>query len=334
MATNPAFTDADVTKGTNQDLVRTEPAKYKMERIEGKGMGVIATSFINRGELIMANTPSLMIDYGAFDDLEKEEYLALQAKAVDALPEGHREMFMRLSTHDEEGDFSYLELVERVVNTNAFDIDPDQGDEEQEHGFYVVFPEIARMNHDCRPNADYYYDEGRLTQWIHAVRDISPGEEVTVSYINPAQSQARREARLHRTWGFRCSCPACTGSEASRAASDERVRQAEELVGELKDYGVGSRATPEMAELVVSLYEQERLWGVLYEAYAYAAIEWNGVGEPWTATRYARLAVEYGIYSVGEGDVDVGEMDALATDPWKHWSWMLRTRKRMGWGRV
>lgn len=28
----------------------------------------------------------------------------------------------------------------------------------------------------------------------------------------------------------------------------------------------------------------------------------------------------------------MAEMDELATDPWSHWSWMFRTRRRMGWG--
>jgi hypothetical protein len=116
------------------------------------------------------------------------------------------------------------------------------------------------------------------------------------------------------------------------ASSDDRLDQIAELGPELRKYRSDSRATPQMAELLISLYEQEGLWGMMYEAYKYAAIEYNGVGEPWTATKYARLAIEYGIYSVGEKDEDVADMDELATDPWNHWSWMFRTKKRMGWG--
>lgn len=89
-----------------------------------------------------------------------------------------------------------------------------------------------------------------------------------------------------------------------------------------------------MVELYLSLYEQERLDGSIYEAYAFAAIEWNGVGEPWHAVRYARLAIEYGLAAVGPKDTDVIEMKKLAEDPWGHWSWMLRTSKRMSWGRM
>lgn len=83
-----------------------------------------------------------------------------------------------------------------------------------------------------------------------------------------------------------------------------------------------------MAELMISLYEQERLHGPIMEAYALAAIEYNGVGEPWTAQKYARLAVESGLLYGGPADTDVKEMEKLLKDPSAHWSWMLRENKR------
>ncbi|KAJ9142039.1 SET domain-containing protein [Coniochaeta hoffmannii] len=328
----PAFTDPSLTKGTNQDITRTKPAKYKVERIEGKGMGVIATGFIDRGELIMANTASLMFDYATYEYLEREEYLQIQAEAVDSLPEAHRRLVLGLSTHDEAANLSYVDLVDKITSTNAFDIDPADGDPDAHHSFYVIFPEIARMNHDCRAAADYYFDLDSLTQYIHAVRPIYPGEEITVSYIDPTMRQADRVRKLRNNWGFACACAACTASAPVVAASDDRLAQIAELAPEFGKIRSESRATPQMAELVVSLYEQERLWGMMDEAYRNAAVEWNGVGEPWTATKYARLAVEYGIYTSGEKDRDVADMEELAADPWSHWSWMFRTRRRMGWG--
>lgn len=88
-----------------------------------------------------------------------------------------------------------------------------------------------------------------------------------------------------------------------------------------------------MAELVVSLYDQERMWGPIAEAYALAAIEYNGVGDAWTAMRFARKAVEAGLLYGGPGDEDVRVMQELLRDPWGHWSWMLRATKRMFRGR-
>ncbi|KAK4232036.1 hypothetical protein QBC38DRAFT_143525 [Podospora fimiseda] len=332
LAKYPAFTNPELVKNVNQDLKRTIPAKYDMKEFPGKGMGLVATEHIKRGDLIMANTASLIIDYRAFEELTKEEYTQLQAAGVDYLPKAHRDAVLALSTHD-GADRTHIERVDKIAATNSFDIDPDEDDEIQDHGFYVLFPEIARMNHDCRPNADYFFDHDTLAQYIHAIRDIFPGEEITLSYINPVMKRKARVDKLQRIWGFQCGCRSCTQDKVRVEASDLRIRRIKELSNELQDWEPQSRANPAMAELMISLYEQEKLWGSLYEAYVFAAIEYNGVGDPWTATKYAGLAVEWGIPVVGPKDEDMVEMAKLAEDPWGHWSWLKRSKVRGGWGK-
>jgi hypothetical protein len=113
-------------------------------------------------------------------------------------------------------------------------------------------------------------------------------------------------------------------------ASDERIEHMSDLRDELDDYSSDSDATPGMADLMVSLYEQERLYGPISEAYTFAAIEYNGVGDLWTSQKYARLAVEAGLLYGGPADKDVKQMQQLLKDPVKHWSWMLRLNQRMG----
>lgn len=327
LARKPAFTDGRATEGMNLD----PGPKYKVVPMEGKGMGIVATRLINRGELIMASTASLMIDYGAFDDLDRDEYMQLQEEAAALLPWQHRDQLFNLSTHDEASTLAGPELVDKVISTNAFDIYPPGDDDDpdpDQSAFYTVFPEVARLNHDCRANADYRFDHAALAQLVHAVRPILPGEEITISYIDPLIGRARRAKRLRSTWGFECGCAACRASGAAAAASDARVAQLGELARELDDYGPGSRATPQMAELYASLLEMEGLWGMVYWGYWFAAIEWNGVGEPWVASKWAHMAVEYGIYSAGPRDRKVVDMVELAEDPWAHWSWMSRTTAR------
>lgn len=186
-----------------------------------------------------------------------------------------------------------------------------------------------RLNHDCRPNSHYYFDPYTFTQHVHALRTIHPGEELTISYINPAQDRTARQDGLHESWGFHCSCSLCTQPLPQTSASDARIEQIAELRVDLEDYSPESEACPAMAELLVSLYEQERMWGPIAEAYALAAIEYNGVGDVWMAQRYARLAVEAGLLYGGPHDEDVRVMQELLRDPWAHWSWMLRATKRM-----
>ncbi|KAK1756153.1 hypothetical protein QBC47DRAFT_299226 [Echria macrotheca] len=332
LTTYSAFTDPGFVSGVNQDLVRTIPAVYDVHEFPGKGMGLVANQFIRRGELIMANTASLMIDYRVFHELKKEEYKELQLHAVNYLPDPHRKAFMNLSTHGQT--FSTLvDTVEKIAETNAFDIDPDADDEEQNYGFFVVFPEIARFNHDCRPNADYYFEHRSLTQYIHATRDIQPGEELTLSYINTVMTRNERLRKLNHNWGFQCACSACTQEKARADVSDMRIRRIKDLRPKMRNWKAGSVATPQMAELLISLYEQERLWGSMYNAYSFAAYEYNAVGDPWTAIKYAMLAIEWGIPMVGATSSEVTDMEKLVEDPWGHWSWMHRVKKRSGWAR-
>ncbi|KAK4151243.1 hypothetical protein C8A00DRAFT_17328, partial [Chaetomidium leptoderma] len=333
LATTPPLTDPDVVKGINQDLNRTIRARYEMREIPGKGMGLIATEHIMRGDPIMANTASLMIDYRAFNELSRPEYTGLQAHAVANLDRAHQTILLNLSSHDPAAaqTLPLTDLIDKIAATNGFDIDPSDDDPDQHNSYFVLFPEIARMNHDCRPNAEYLFDHATLSQSIHAARDISPGEELTLSYINPLMTRAQRMAKLKKNWGFDCSCPSCSVENKSRAEeSDARIRQIGMIKGEMGDWGGGSRASPEMAELLVALYEMERLWGSLYEAYTLAALEYNAVGDAWTAVKYGRMGVEWAIPMVGEGDDDVTELRALVEDPWGHWSWERRVSGQEG----
>ncbi|KAF6807289.1 hypothetical protein CSOJ01_08258 [Colletotrichum sojae] len=324
------FTRPESLVGTNQPL-----PKFQVAAVPGKEFGLVATHRIARGEVIIKETASLLIDYAAFSNVPPEEMKKLQAHAVDYLKFNHRSQWLNMSSHGYRGD--HLSMVDKILVTNSFDVEMD--DAKRDDDFYAVFvntnlpsPPASRMNHDCRPNVDYWFDPRTLTQRTTAIRDIMPGEELTLSYIDPMQSRAARRERLHSTWGFHCSCHHCTQSRLKTDASDARIEQIAALREEFNDYTPASRATPQMAELLISLYEQEHNWSLLSEAYTLAAIEYNGVGEPWLATKYARLAIEYGLTTLWEGHGDVVEMTKLAEDPWSHWSWMLRTRKRYSWG--
>ncbi|CRK47728.1 hypothetical protein BN1723_016785, partial [Verticillium longisporum] len=127
----------------------------------------------------------------------------LQGDAIRGLPARHRDRFMEMSPGVHGGDVGFDELVERVMATNSFDVDTDDGVRDDE--FFAAFVETARMNHDCRPNVDYRFDPSTLTQRTTAIRDILPGEELTLSYIDPLQARDARRARLSANWGFDCT---------------------------------------------------------------------------------------------------------------------------------
>jgi len=137
IARQPAFTQPENVAGLNQDIVQDEAHVYKVVPMPGKGMGVIATKPLNRGDHIMSNTASMMIDYGAFENVPEGDVARLQAAGVDYLSPEHRSRLMTLSTHD-QADLSRHKLIEKILATNSFDIDNDDG---EDYNFYVVFPE-------------------------------------------------------------------------------------------------------------------------------------------------------------------------------------------------
>lgn len=342
LASNPAFTEPETLHGLNQDLVWTTPAKYEVRPVPGKGMGVVATALIRRGELIMANTASYMIDYAVFNGLSPEEYTHLQAHAVDHLPAAHRAAILDLSPHNTPSansssnptNLTHTALIDKITATNIFDIDPSPSDPDQHHSLAALFPHIARINHDCRPNAEYRFSYPHLAQLVHAARDIFPGEELTISYLNPLQPLAARQKRLSQNWGFTCSCPACSTPDPERAReSDSRIAQIQDLRDLLQDWGADSTTTgsiqpiPAVAELLITLYTLERLYTTLHEAYTLAALAYSAVGDEWTAIKYARMAIEYGTPMVGAEDEDIQEMGRLVRDVRGHWSWMRRMRR-------
>jgi hypothetical protein len=82
-----------------------------------------------------------------------------------------------------------------------------------------------------------------------------------------------------------------------------------------------------MAELLISLYEQERVSGNMFEPYSLASIAYNAVEDGWTALKYARLAVEAGRMFPGPAHPEVKDMESMIGGPRSHWSWALKKPK-------
>jgi len=78
----------------------------------------------------------------------------------------------------------------------------------------AFFPLQSCMNHSCQPNARAFKREedrdGQAT--LIALRLISKGEEVTISYIDEDLPYEERQAML-ADYGFRCRCPKCLEEE-------------------------------------------------------------------------------------------------------------------------
>lgn len=117
--------------------------RWRVEAVPGKGMGLIATRNLQVGDHIMSTTPSVMIDYDVFYELEPSQIHQMQGEGINYLPERHRNIFMNLSTHD--GAEDHDSRVNKIILTNAFDIDNtgvvEKQEEDERESWYTVFPE-------------------------------------------------------------------------------------------------------------------------------------------------------------------------------------------------
>jgi len=326
MAQLPAFTNP--SNNTHTSLSENDPRDppFVVASIPGRGMGLIANRTIERGDLIKAHA-GIAIFHNDCVDKSFSDYTALKEPlmklSVNQLPPTTRGLFLSMAAHNESEE-PYIEKI----YTNTFG--EDFGDEEHS----LVVPETARLNHDCRPNAMYYFDRKTLTHYTHASRTIYAGEEITITYIDPLQTRLRRRAAIKRSWGFDCSCSLCSAEAQFIRESNRRVVEINKLTRILNQVvsqnetergeARGSvRDVLEMAELLVSLYEQERLHASVADGYRLAALCAASVGNEWRAVKWGMKAVDTGLIHDGPGDEEIFDVRRLLLSPREHWSWAV-----------
>lgn len=233
--------------------------------------------------------------------------------AFNQLPKPTQQLFLESMTFA-DGD----SIMERV-NTNAF-----LGEFEGANHF-LMYPEVARMNHDCRPNAMFYFDPKTLIHATQASRTILPGEEITIPYINILQSRENRQHVLNSSWGFTCSCSLCSSSEKHTHESDSRILRIKHLQNALTDWSRESIGNPSTAEKLIELYEEEGIHAAKGAGHMLAALAFNGLGDTSMAREHAEKALEAGLVSSGNG-ADEAETKSLLEWPERHWSFMARRK--------
>ncbi|XP_058469156.1 N-lysine methyltransferase SMYD2-B [Solea solea] len=89
------------------------------------------------------------------------------------------------------------------VACNGFTVE----DDELSHLGTAVYPDVALINHSCLPSVIVTYD-GTSAE-VRAVRDMKPGDEVLISYIDLLYPTDDRNTRLRESYFFTCDCQEC-----------------------------------------------------------------------------------------------------------------------------
>ncbi|GAB0138347.1 hypothetical protein EsDP_00006583 [Epichloe bromicola] len=286
---------------------------FAERRMDGeKGVGLVARRALPRGELLIWEPPTLVVHLDARRHVPDQARLRMQRAAVEALPLEARSETLRLMGHwggDE---------IEDRLRTNSFTISLG---EPMDH--HALFTQTSRLNHACRPNCVYQFDRRTLTHKVYTIQDVEPGQELTISYIEPIATYEERR-QIIQTWGFNCSCSACELPEAERRDSDRSIGLIREYTRELQDWTDQSRGTPGLAERLVRLYREERLYTDVADAFQLAAWAYGAVRDRYNALRMASCAVGYGLTAWREMGIRINDTLLFMMDPEAHWTWGKR----------
>jgi len=205
---------------------------YEIKNIPGKGRGMFATRKIYPGEIIVREVPQIILCEEVFLDHDKCERFV--EREVNKMSDKQRRRFLSLT--DGRGLDSYL----GIFYTNDMDWDGD----------VCLCPTMARANHSCAPNAEFYTRKDIGEQRLVSLCIIEEGEEITISYMAAADegsdNRAKRQSYLRNLYGFQCTCLVCS-LEGEALEHNDAVR---EEIKELQACGLDNLDIQELEHLL------------------------------------------------------------------------------------
>ena len=109
--------------------------------------------------------------------------------------------------------------LEDILKTNAFATGIQ--DAQLPAGLFLT---ASRINHSCIPNADNFFGDESGWKSLVANRDITEGEEITVSYVERLKQRTERRRRL-KNWAIDCQCPGCDVNHPDTHAHEYRLKR-------------------------------------------------------------------------------------------------------------
>ncbi|KAK0740382.1 hypothetical protein B0T18DRAFT_303994, partial [Schizothecium vesticola] len=258
---------------------------FAVRDLPGKGKGVVATSPIARGTVLIVEQAAVVAD-SAFPMSVKREVGRRMLQAGTMAKNGGERAISELSRSNPDAEG--VPAAEDVMKTNSFTVDIGG------RSVMALFPRIARINHACKPTAIIKFDQETLSMTVRPLQDMLPGEEITISYTTFGDTYANRQRNLHQKWGFRCACSLCSASPEERAASDARRNSITELgqkvIGRLNDADYPGAI--KQHRVMMAAIEDEGLAPHMGDYYEVMTRLYAATGDMKNAKKYARLAIK------------------------------------------
>jgi len=218
--------------------------------VDGAGLGVFALRRFSRGDRILSEAP--LVQWTSEANAHGLHDFAPLEKMVDELDAPAQWSFFALC--QSEALYGRDRSVRGVWSCNAYPTPRGDGLTPVDAGNIrrsAVFAHICRINHACHPSCHIAWNDGLGTMTVHALREIAPGEELSVAYMggDTLGTRSSRQAHLRSTYDFACRCGVCSLTGAALAASDTRQRRLAEIHTQL------ARLPPHVPALVEELQQ-------------------------------------------------------------------------------
>jgi hypothetical protein len=178
--------------------------------VPGKGVAAFALRRFAAGEVIGREKPLLWVPFHwPFNKQQSAEV----GRRVAALSEADRELFFASANvyldPDTGRPSDALTKAAGIFHTNSFDMPGATPG-----ASCGIYPQFARLNHSCNPNARQQFDAANQTMVLYAERAIAAGEELHDSYTDLEAGVAVRREQLLKYYHFLCDCPRCAKEQA------------------------------------------------------------------------------------------------------------------------
>ncbi|KAF2469942.1 SET domain-containing protein, partial [Lindgomyces ingoldianus] len=199
---------------------------YEIRVVPEKGFGCFAINPIKRGTRILADSPLLIVPIAEYFQTD------IQA-AFDKLTHAEQAFYFTLhSAHGQDPANWPRRIHDSVVGRERQRIEEQHkarvGKEPslisifqtncmEKDGGAAVFPNAARFNHSCNPNACFTWNPAIQKETVHAIKDIPAGDQITLAYCDTTHDKATRQWEL-KHYGFLCDCHACSGDESDSSS--------------------------------------------------------------------------------------------------------------------
>ncbi|KAJ7502834.1 hypothetical protein B0H11DRAFT_1853932 [Mycena galericulata] len=204
-------------------LVPQPDPPFVLKQSSDKGIRMVARRSISKGELIAIERPLVVSRTDVAIAEDQSTTGVFYRAALSGLSPAARKAFMSL--HNCFG--SEEEPILGTLLTNYQTVVIPEVPESEYSG---LFPTLCRANHDCSPNANFFFHTPTFTGRFNAVRPIAKDEEITALYCELAAPREARRAELLEHYKFICECKTCTLPPDLAEKSDNRRRAISEII--------------------------------------------------------------------------------------------------------